>query len=92
MQVGEELSSLRKISCPIVITSLLFYSKSVISMFFLGQLGDNELAAGSLSIAFANITGYSVLMEQRSGQFLVKPIEGLSVSSYSLPFQSLYYG
>ncbi|KAL7228484.1 hypothetical protein ACSBR2_007243 [Camellia fascicularis] len=61
VKVGEELSSLWKISCPIVITSLLFYSKSVISMFFLGQLGDNELAAGSLSIAFANITGYSVI-------------------------------
>ncbi|KAA8523182.1 hypothetical protein F0562_009605 [Nyssa sinensis] len=30
-------------------------------MLFLGHLGDTELAAGSLAIAFANITGYSVL-------------------------------
>ncbi|KAF6141721.1 hypothetical protein GIB67_027899 [Kingdonia uniflora] len=30
-------------------------------MLFLGRLGDIELAAGSLAIAFANITGYSVL-------------------------------
>ncbi|MBA0820893.1 hypothetical protein Goarm_017782, partial [Gossypium armourianum] len=30
-------------------------------MLFLGHLGDIELAAGSLAIAFANITGYSVL-------------------------------
>ncbi|GAB4852669.1 Protein DETOXIFICATION 51 [Ancistrocladus abbreviatus] len=30
-------------------------------MLFLGRLGDVELAAGSLAIAFANITGYSVL-------------------------------
>ncbi|KAF2285221.1 hypothetical protein GH714_039042 [Hevea brasiliensis] len=30
-------------------------------MLFLGHLGDLELAAGSLAIAFANITGYSVL-------------------------------
>lgn len=30
-------------------------------MLFLGRLGDTELAAGSLAIAFANITGYSVL-------------------------------
>ncbi|KAI5662743.1 hypothetical protein M9H77_22066 [Catharanthus roseus] len=30
-------------------------------MLFLGHLGDTQLAAGSLAIAFANITGYSVL-------------------------------
>ncbi|MED6163826.1 Protein DETOXIFICATION 51 [Stylosanthes scabra] len=30
-------------------------------MLFLGHLGELELAAGSLAIAFANITGYSVL-------------------------------
>ncbi|CAO2822901.1 unnamed protein product [Amaranthus hypochondriacus] len=29
-------------------------------MVFLGRIGDSELAAGSLAIAFANITGYSV--------------------------------
>ncbi|KAL8489715.1 hypothetical protein ACS0TY_025562 [Phlomoides rotata] len=33
----------------------------MVSMLFLGRLGDVELAAGSLAIAFANITGYSVL-------------------------------
>ncbi|KAG1341870.1 Protein DETOXIFICATION 48 [Cocos nucifera] len=33
----------------------------MISMLFLGYLGDLELAGGSLSIGFANITGYSVL-------------------------------
>ncbi|KAL0374405.1 UNVERIFIED_CONTAM: protein DETOXIFICATION 51 [Sesamum radiatum] len=33
----------------------------MLSMLFLGHLGDIELAAGSLAIAFANITGYSVL-------------------------------
>lgn len=30
-------------------------------MIYLGRLGDNALAGGSLSISFANITGYSVL-------------------------------
>ena len=61
MQVIEELITLGKIVCPTVITGLLLYSKSIISMMFLGHLGDEELAGGSLSIAFANITGYSVL-------------------------------
>ncbi|MCH97183.1 MATE efflux family protein 5-like, partial [Trifolium medium] len=33
----------------------------MISMIFLGYLGEMELAGGSLSIGFANITGYSVI-------------------------------
>ncbi|XP_073113464.1 protein DETOXIFICATION 53-like [Elaeis guineensis] len=57
----EELISLYQIVWPIVITSFLLYSRSVVSMLFLGHLGDAELAGGSLAIAFANITGYSVL-------------------------------
>lgn len=61
MQVVEELTSLAQIVWPIIVTSFLLYSKSVISMIFLGRLGEAELAGGSLSIAFANITGYSVL-------------------------------
>ncbi|KAG8390167.1 hypothetical protein BUALT_Bualt01G0055300 [Buddleja alternifolia] len=61
MQVAEKLISLAKIACPIIITSLLMYSKSFISMLFLGHLGDIALSGGSLSISLANITGYSVL-------------------------------
>ncbi|KAI5670389.1 hypothetical protein M9H77_10753 [Catharanthus roseus] len=59
--VGEKLVELSKIILPILITSSLAYSKSIISMLFLGHLGDIELAGGSLAIGFANITGYSVL-------------------------------
>lgn len=61
LQVAEELTSLCKIAFPIVVSSLLLYPKSIISMLFLGHLGNTELAGGSLSIGFANITGYSVL-------------------------------
>ncbi|XP_058111330.1 protein DETOXIFICATION 53 [Magnolia sinica] len=60
-EVSEELTSLGKITYPIVITGFLLYSRSIISMLFLGHLGDIELAGGSLSIGFANITGYSVI-------------------------------
>lgn len=42
-------------------TGLLLYSRAMISMLFLGYLGELELAGGSLSIGFANITGYSVI-------------------------------
>ncbi|KAH7514018.1 hypothetical protein FEM48_Zijuj11G0044100 [Ziziphus jujuba var. spinosa] len=43
-----------------VLTGLLLYSRSMISMLFLGRLGELALASGSLAIGFANITGYSV--------------------------------
>ncbi|KAK6145618.1 hypothetical protein DH2020_022438 [Rehmannia glutinosa] len=61
VSVAEKLASLAKVACPIIITSLIMYSKSFISMLFLGHLGDIALSGGSLSISFANITGYSVL-------------------------------
>ena len=44
-----------------VLTGLLLYLRSMISMLFLGHLGELALAGGSLAIGFANITGYSVL-------------------------------
>ncbi|XP_074324605.1 protein DETOXIFICATION 51-like [Apium graveolens] len=56
-----ETKSLFKLSFPIAMTALILYARSIISMLFLGHLGDTELAAGSLAMAFANITGYSVL-------------------------------
>ncbi|KAJ4782144.1 Protein DETOXIFICATION [Rhynchospora pubera] len=59
--LSREAVSVFRLSLPIALTALLFYSRSAISMLFLGSLGDLALAAGSLAIAFANITGYSVL-------------------------------
>uniref|UniRef100_A0A0D9WR74 Protein DETOXIFICATION n=1 Tax=Leersia perrieri TaxID=77586 RepID=A0A0D9WR74_9ORYZ len=56
-----EAAALWRLSCPIALTALLLYSRSALSMLFLGSLGDLPLAAGSLAVAFANITGYSVL-------------------------------
>ncbi|KAH7849690.1 hypothetical protein Vadar_021540 [Vaccinium darrowii] len=57
----EEIKEIGKISGPTAITGLLLYSRAMISMLFLGYLGELELAGGSLSIGFANITGYSVI-------------------------------
>ncbi|XP_010541192.1 PREDICTED: protein DETOXIFICATION 51 [Tarenaya hassleriana] len=56
-----EAKSLFTLAFPIAFTALVLYLRSVVSMLFLGRLGDLELAAGSFAIAFANITGYSVL-------------------------------
>ncbi|KAI3754230.1 hypothetical protein L1987_54009 [Smallanthus sonchifolius] len=60
-EIIDETKSLFKLSSPIALTALILYTRSIISMLFLGRLGETELAAGSLAIAFANITGYSVL-------------------------------
>ncbi|XP_038701296.1 protein DETOXIFICATION 53-like [Tripterygium wilfordii] len=61
MQIGAEVMSLGKIACPIVLTTLLIYSRSIISMLFLSHLGRVELAGGSLAIAFSNISGQSLI-------------------------------
>ncbi|RZS07988.1 hypothetical protein BHM03_00038925 [Ensete ventricosum] len=55
------MRAIGKISIPTALTGLVLYSRAMVSMLFLGGLGQLELAGGSLSIGFANITGYSVL-------------------------------
>ncbi|GAB2274013.1 Protein DETOXIFICATION 49 [Dionaea muscipula] len=56
-----ETRSIARIAFPMVLTGLLLYCRSMISMLFLGSLGDLALAGGSLAVGFANITGYSIL-------------------------------
>ncbi|CAM0910309.1 unnamed protein product [Alopecurus aequalis] len=60
-ETAREAAALCRLACPIAVTALLLYSRTALSMLFLGSLGDLPLAAGSLAVAFANITGYSVL-------------------------------
>lgn len=57
----DEARSILGLAFPMILTGLLLYLRSMISMLFLGRLGGLALAGGSLAIGFANITGYSVL-------------------------------
>ncbi|XP_019465217.1 PREDICTED: protein DETOXIFICATION 49-like [Lupinus angustifolius] len=57
----KEMISINKIALPMILTGLLLYCRSMISMLFLGHLGELALAGGSLALGFANITGYSIL-------------------------------
>ncbi|KAF4393948.1 hypothetical protein G4B88_025917 [Cannabis sativa] len=66
-EVSEELRSLVKIAWPIIMTTLLIYSRSIVSMLFLGRLGKTELAGGSLALGFGNITGNSILRGLSTG-------------------------
>ncbi|KAJ6695527.1 PROTEIN DETOXIFICATION [Salix koriyanagi] len=56
-----EARCIANIALPMILTGLLLYSRSMISMLFLGRQGELALAGGSLAIGFANITGYSIL-------------------------------
>jgi MATE family multidrug resistance protein len=56
-----EAKHIANIALPMVLTGLLLYSRSIISMLFLGRVSELALAGGSLAIGFANITGYSIL-------------------------------
>ncbi|XP_020701225.1 protein DETOXIFICATION 48 [Dendrobium catenatum] len=60
-EIFSEMGAIGKICFPTAVTGLVLYSRAMISMLFLGYLGELQLAGGSLSIGFTNITGYSVL-------------------------------
>ncbi|XP_020990249.1 protein DETOXIFICATION 53-like [Arachis duranensis] len=88
-EVKEELQSIIKISFPIIMTSLMIYSRSVISMLFLGHQGKVELAGGSLALGFANITANSVLKGLTMG---MDPIccQAYGAKRYSLLNQTFF--
>ncbi|CUM66087.1 uncharacterized protein PRCAT00003741001 [Priceomyces carsonii] len=58
--VNTEIFILLKYSFPLVLTFLLQYSLTVASIFSVGRLGSNELAAVSLSSMTANISAYAI--------------------------------
>ncbi|KAE8701208.1 ATP-dependent RNA helicase eIF4A isoform 1 [Hibiscus syriacus] len=73
----EEVKQLYAIALPMIITSLLIYGKSSISMFSWGNWAKKHWLEGRLSIGIANITGYYVIsglamgMEAISSQALL---------------------
>lgn len=75
-QVVKEVKALYAIVIPMIINGLLTYGKSGILMHFLGKLGKEALAGGSLAIGMANITGFSII----SG--LALGMEGISSQAY----------
>ncbi|KAI3523031.1 hypothetical protein L1887_01086 [Cichorium endivia] len=69
-----------------ILTEMLLYSRSIISMLYLGQLGELALVGGSLAIGFANITVYSILSGLSKGR---KPICGQAFGSGKLTHQEI---
>ncbi|KAG1354587.1 protein DETOXIFICATION 49 [Cocos nucifera] len=81
-----EAKSILSLAVPMAVTGLLIYSRSMISMLFLGSLGGLPLAGGSLAIGFANITGYSVLSGLAMG---MEPICGQAFGAKKLSLLGL---
>ncbi|KAF0921859.1 hypothetical protein E2562_020321 [Oryza meyeriana var. granulata] len=79
---AEEARYILQLSLPMIMTGLILYVRPMISMLFLGRLGELELAGGSLAIGFANITGYSVLSGLAMG---MEPVCGQAVGAKNLP-------
>uniref|UniRef100_A0A7N0UDP1 Protein DETOXIFICATION n=1 Tax=Kalanchoe fedtschenkoi TaxID=63787 RepID=A0A7N0UDP1_KALFE len=61
MQGTEEMVLLMKVASPLLFTSVAMFLRNMISLYFLGQLRDVELAGGALGLAFGNATGFSVI-------------------------------
>uniref|UniRef100_A0A0D9XLQ9 Protein DETOXIFICATION n=1 Tax=Leersia perrieri TaxID=77586 RepID=A0A0D9XLQ9_9ORYZ len=78
----KEAAAILRLSLPMIMTGLILYIRPMISMLFLGRLGDLALAGGSLAIGFANITGYSVLSGLAMG---MEPVCGQAVGAKNLP-------
>ncbi|KAI4320031.1 hypothetical protein MLD38_033555 [Melastoma candidum] len=79
--VMDESKSIASLAVPMILTGLLLYSRSMISMLFLGRLGDLALAGGALAVGFANITGYSILSGLAMG---MEPICGQAFGAKKL--------
>ncbi|KAL3725980.1 hypothetical protein ACJRO7_030944 [Eucalyptus globulus] len=60
-EVFEELKKLYAIALPLIVSALVMYGKSALSVLFLGQIGKEALAGGTLAMGIANITGYSII-------------------------------
>uniref|UniRef100_J3N485 Protein DETOXIFICATION n=1 Tax=Oryza brachyantha TaxID=4533 RepID=J3N485_ORYBR len=80
--VLEEAAAILRLSLPMIMTALILYVRPMISMLFLGRLGELALAGGSLAIGFANITGYSVLSGLAMG---MEPVCGQAVGAKNFP-------
>ena len=61
-QVAEELKRQLWLAGPLILVSLLQYSLQMISVMFIGHLGELPLSGASMATSFATVTGFSLLV------------------------------
>ncbi|OMO53262.1 Multi antimicrobial extrusion protein [Corchorus capsularis] len=91
--VMQEARCMDSLALPMILTSILLYCPSMVSILFLGHLGELALVDGSHAIGFANITGYSVCSGLAMGMesSLLHPLGiYLRVQSITMPITLCY--
>ncbi|BBN14429.1 MATE family, multidrug and toxin extrusion protein [Marchantia polymorpha subsp. ruderalis] len=81
-----ELQELHRLAVPKLLINIVIYVQTFVSVYFLGMLGQKELAAGSFAVGFANIFGYSILTGLAQG---IESICGQSFGGAKLPLLGL---
>lgn len=61
-EVIEELKKQLWLAGPLVSVSLLLYCLQMISVMFVGHLGELSLSGASMATSFASVTGFSLLV------------------------------
>ncbi|KAH3761092.1 multidrug and toxin extrusion protein 1 [Pelomyxa schiedti] len=74
--VKEELLAVWKMAWPICLGYALWMQIGVVNLIFMGHVGPNEMAASSLAIMLANVTGWSV------GIGLLSAVDTLASQAY----------
>ncbi|XP_022965029.1 protein DETOXIFICATION 16-like [Cucurbita moschata] len=65
-QVAEEVKKQLWLAGPLILVSLLQYCLQMISVMFVGHLGELPLSGASMATSFATVTGFSLLMGMAS--------------------------
>ena len=61
-EISAELSKQVQLAGPLVVVSLLQYSLQMISLMFIGHLGELSLSSASMASSFAGVTGFSFMV------------------------------
>ena len=61
-EVIREIKKQMGLAGPLVLVSFLQYSLQLISIMFIGHLGELQLSGASMALSFAGVTGFSLLV------------------------------
>lgn len=93
-EILEEGKKQMVLAGPLIAVSLLQYCLQVISIMFVGHLGELPLASASLATSFASVSGFSVLVT--IAQLIFQPsscvFENLGAFNFYLHLWSYYCG